>query len=194
MSSISTPYRRMMASRVPLTSPLRFGIARCSGPGSRSRSGWGSKSPSGRPVPGDGPVRGWTDRSCTQQSEPCSAKQFDYPWSPLPAGVTECSFGALSNDRDPPASPYTKHRTATPLSWATCCRRPSILAATPDPAQVQVIGFSKGWFLIEAGPNLDLPFDATPTPSSIRRLAIDIVRRPGLGPGQHADGGCCATR
>ena len=85
----------------PYTSPLRFGIKGCSGPWFEVEVGVSFKTPSGKPVPGNGPVHGWTDRSCTQQSDPCSAKQFDYPWSPLPTGVTECNFAALSNDRDP---------------------------------------------------------------------------------------------
>ena len=147
----------------PYTSPLRFGIARCSGPWFEVEVGVGFKSPSGRPVPGDGPVRGWTDRSCTQQSEPCSAKQFDYPWSPLPAGVTECSFGALSNDRDPAG--LAVHEAPDTSAAVLGHLLPPTVNIGGDArirAQVQVIGFSKGWFLIEAGPNLDLPFDADP--------------------------------
>ena len=147
----------------PYTSPLRFGITRCSGPWFEVEVGVGFKSPSGRPVPGDGPVRGWSDRSCTQQSEPCSAKQFDYPWSPLPAGVTECNFGALSNDRDPAGLPVHE---APDIDAAVLGRLlPPTVNLAGDArirAQLQVIGFSKGWFLIEAGPNLDLPFDADP--------------------------------
>ena len=58
---------------------------------------------SGKPAStADGTVRGWTDRSCTKQGDgPCTPVQFDYPWSPLPAGVTECQVGAVINDPDP---------------------------------------------------------------------------------------------
>ena len=45
-----------------------------------------ARTPSGKPAStADATVRGWTDRSCTQQSHPCRGEQFDYPWSPLPA-------------------------------------------------------------------------------------------------------------
>jgi hypothetical protein len=147
----------------PYTSPLRFGITGCSGPWFEVEVGVGFKTPSGQPVPGNGPVRGWTDRSCTQQSDPCSAKQFDYPWSPLPAGVTECNFGALSNDRDPAGltvleAPDTNAAVLGRLLPPTV----NIGGDAKIRAQVQVIGFRKGWFLIEAGPNLDLPVDADP--------------------------------
>jgi hypothetical protein len=138
------------------TTPLSFGIMGCSGP-------WfevevvRNKTPSGKPLPGNGLVRGWTDRSCTQQDGPCSLKQFDYPWSRLPAGVMECNFGAVSNDRDPAGLSVLE----APDSNAAILGHllPPLVNAAGDAKvreQVQVIGFRKGWFLIEAGPNLDL--------------------------------------
>src|SRR5262249_36411941 len=60
------------------------------------------KTLSGRSASPDGTVRGWTDRACAQQqNKPCEGRQFDYPWSPLPSGLTECDIAALSNAADP---------------------------------------------------------------------------------------------
>jgi len=103
-----------------------------------------------------GTVRGWTDRSCSQQQNgPCRGKQFDYPWSPLPAGVTECNFGALSNDPDPAGlnvreAPDRNARVLGRLSPPTNIGGDTIVLA-----DVHVIGFQKAWFLIEAGPYND---------------------------------------
>jgi hypothetical protein len=105
-------------------------------------------------------VRGWTDRSCTVQDRgPCTGKQFDYPWSPLPAGVTECNFRALSNDPDPVglnvrAAPDRNAAVLGRLSPPTDIGGGPMVAA-----EVRVIGFQKGWFLIESGPfnDADLP-------------------------------------
>jgi hypothetical protein len=111
------------------------------------------KTPSGKPASTDGTVRGWTDRSCTSQDRgPCRGTQFDYAWSPLPAGVTECSFGALSNDPDPAGlnvreSPDRNARILGRLSPPT-----NIGGNTIVLAEVRVIGFQKDWFLIETGP------------------------------------------
>ena len=99
-------------------------------------------------------MRGWTDRSCTQQqNRPCDGSQFDYSWSPLPAGVTECNFPALSRDPDP---------AGLNLHEAPDGNAP-VVGRLPPPtdlgdgdtkvlAEVEVIGFRKGWFLVEAGP------------------------------------------
>jgi hypothetical protein len=105
----------------------------------------------------DGTVRGWTDRSCTKQKDgPCTAVQFDYPWSPLPAGVTECQFRALSNDPDPAG---LNVRDAPDRDARVLGRLPPrdvgpLLQNTGSfivRAEIQVIGYRKGWFLIEAG-------------------------------------------
>jgi hypothetical protein len=114
----------------------------------------GVKTLAGKPASADGTVRGWTDRSCPQQRDgPCKAKQFDYTWSPLPAGATECNFYALSNDRDPAGlnvreAPDAAARVLGRLMPPTAILGSDIKVA----AEVRVIGFQKGWFLIEAGP------------------------------------------
>ena len=122
----------------------------------------GTKTPSG--VWGPGLVRGWTDRSCVEQDGPCSAKQFDYPWSPLPAGVTECNFGALSNDRDPAG--LTVHEAPNRNATVQGRLLPPTVNIRGDAkvrAPVQVVGFRKGWFLVDAGPHFDLrPLDTDP--------------------------------
>jgi hypothetical protein len=79
--------------------------------------------------------------------------------APLPAGVTECDFGALSNDPDPAGL----NVRAAPDSNAPVVGRllppTDIGGGTKVAADVHVIGFQKGWFLIEAGPyyDADLP-------------------------------------
>jgi hypothetical protein len=111
------------------------------------------KTPSGKPASTDGTVRGWTDRSCTTQDRgPCVGTQFDYAWSPLPAGVTECNFGALSNDPDSAGlnvreAPDRNARILGRLSPPT-----NIGGNTIVLTDVRVIGFQKDWFLIETGP------------------------------------------
>jgi hypothetical protein len=118
----------------------------------------------------DGTVRGWF-RSCTTQNRgACQGKQFDYPWSPLPAGVTECNFGALSNDPDPMGlnvreAPDRNARILGRLSPPVDIGGNTIVLA-----EVRVIGFHKGWFLIESGP-LNAPCAAgrtAPAPRSSR--------------------------
>ena len=118
------------------------------------------KTPAGKPASMDGTVRAWTDRSCTTQDRgPCRGTQFDYAWSPLPAGVTECNFGALSNDPDPAGlnvreAPDRNARILGQLSPPV-----NIGGNTIVLAEVRVIGFQKDWFLIETGPDNpnDLP-------------------------------------
>jgi len=101
-----------------------------------------------------GTVRGWTDRSCTKQHDgPCPGVQFDYPWSPLPAGVTECQFRALSNDPD---SAGLNVRDAPDRNARVLGRLLSRhVGGEIVRAEVQVIGYRKGWFLIEATPYYD---------------------------------------
>ena len=109
-----------------------------------------AKTLSGKPAStADGTVRGWTDRSCTLQDDPCRSKQFDYPWSPLPAGVTECQFGALSNDPDPAG---LNVRDAPDRNARVLGRLPPVdIGGESVLAEIQVIGYRKGWFLIEVG-------------------------------------------
>jgi hypothetical protein len=105
---------------------------------------------SGKPAAtGDGMVRGWTDRSCTEQHRPCMGEQFDYPWSPLPAGVTECRFRALSKDPDPAG---LNVRDAPDRNARVLGRLPPVdIGGESVLAEIQVIGYRKGWFLIEVG-------------------------------------------
>jgi hypothetical protein len=129
----------------------------------------------------DGTVRGWTDRSCARQGQgPCPGEQFDYPWSPLPAGVTECSFRALSNDPDP-AGLEVRDAPA---------RNARVLGRMPPPreiggydvlTQIQVIGYRKGWFLIEAGPYSDTELaPGRPRPYSGRGWVAGSLLTTGL--------------
>jgi hypothetical protein len=114
-----------------------------------------AKTLSGRPAAAaDGTVRGWTDRSCTARSDgPCPAAQFDYPWSPLPAGVTECQFRAISNDPDPAG---LNVRDAPDRNAHVVGRLlPRHVGGETVQAEVQVIGYRKGWFLIESTPYYD---------------------------------------
>ena len=94
-------------------------------------------------------VRGWTDRSCTEQHGPCTGEQFDYPWSPLSAGVTECNFRALSNDPDPAG---LNVREAPDRNARVLGRLPPVnIGGESVREELQVIGYRKGWFLIEVG-------------------------------------------
>jgi hypothetical protein len=109
-----------------------------------------AKTVSGKPASTAGEtVRGWTDRSCTKQGDgPCTPVQFDYPWSPLPAGVTECNFRAVIDDPDPAGlnvrdAPDRNARVLGRLS-------PPTDVGVIVRAEIQVIGYRKGWFLIDA--------------------------------------------
>jgi hypothetical protein len=114
----------------------------------------GAKLLSGKPAPNkNGAIRGWTDRSCTEQRNQCLPAQFDYAWSPLPAGVTECDMKTISADRDPKGL----NVRASPDAHS------AVLGQIPPPsgaadvgvdlaADVLVIGYKKGWFFVEAGP------------------------------------------
>lgn len=111
------------------------------------------KSTSGKVVsPPGGMIRGWTDKSCPEQHGACLGSQFDYSWSPLPAGVTECSFGALIDDPDPSG---LEVRAAPDRNAAVLGRvlpTTYLEKVTRVRTEVTVIGFRKGWFLVEAGP------------------------------------------
>ena len=116
----------------------------------------GAQTPSDEPVAGM--VRGWTDRSCVWSNPPCQEPQFDYPWSPLPAGVTECNFKALSNDHDP-AGPNVRDAPDGNARIIGHVQPPSYIDHAKELAEVQVIGYKKGWFLVELG-----PYDPTDLP------------------------------
>jgi hypothetical protein len=117
-----------------------------------------AKTVSGKPAStADGTVRGWTDRSCTKQSDgPCTGVQFDYPWSPLPAGVTECQVGAVINDPDPAGlnvrdAPDRNARVLGRLPPRDTVALPQSTSNFFVLPKIQVIGYRKGWFLIEMG-------------------------------------------
>jgi hypothetical protein len=113
-----------------------------------------AKTLSGKPAStADGTVRGWTDRSCTEQHGPCTGQQFDYPWSPLPAGVTECQFRALSNDPDPAG--LNVHDAPERAARVLGRLPPVDIGGESVLVEIQVIGYRKGWFLIEATPYHD---------------------------------------
>jgi hypothetical protein len=114
-----------------------------------------AKTLSGKPAAAaDGTVRGWTDRFCTKQDDgPCTAAQFDYPWSPLPSGVTECRFRALSNDPDPAG--LNVRDAPDPNARILGRLLPRHVGGEIVQAEIQVIGYRKGWFLIEATPYHD---------------------------------------
>jgi len=119
----------------------------------------GAKTMTGAPASADGTVRGWTDRTCADPdfNGKCASRQFDYPWSPLPSGITECNFSAFNRDRDPAGL----NVRAEPDANARILGR---LPTLTDPPQAystfgaDVIGYKNGWFLIEHG------FEAVWTP------------------------------
>jgi hypothetical protein len=141
---------------------------------------------SGKPAAAtDGTVRGWTDRSCTKRSD-CMEAQFDYPWSPLPAGVTECNFRALSNDPDPAGLNVrdAPDRNARVLGRLPPGRNLYNLSVR---AEIQVIGYRKGWFLIEMG-RVDPP---TTIPMCRRRQSLTGAAAGSRGACWRRD--CCAA-
>ena len=88
------------------------------------------------------------------------------PTRPLPAGTTPCHFAAMSNDVDPNglnvrAEPDGRAkllgRLPPPLVWAGDVRWY---------AEATVIGFKKGWFLIEGGEADDQVDDKTGEPAA----------------------------
>lgn len=122
----------------------------------------GAKTLTGEAASADGTVRGWTDSTCADPdfNGKCASRQFDYPWSPLPSGITECNFSAFSRDHDPAGL----NVRAEPNANARILGR---LPAANDPQAystfgADVIGYKKGWFLIEHG------FEAVWTPQRPR--------------------------
>jgi hypothetical protein len=112
----------------------------------------GAKTLTGEAASANGTVRGWTDRTCADAdfNGRCASRQFDYPWSPLPSGITECNFSAFSRDRDPAGL----NVRAEPDGNARILGR--LPTATDSPQAystfgADVIGYKKGWFLIEHG-------------------------------------------
>ncbi len=143
------------ADGIPGT-PYNFPLKRiigCSGPWFEVE-GWlpGAKTPSGKPVAGNGMVRGWTDRSCIRQDGVCEEKQFDYSWSPLPAGVTECRFRALSRDPDP-AGLNMREAADKNARVVGRVRKLHIDGYGSVLGEVTVIGYKKGWFLVALDPS-----------------------------------------
>ena len=136
-------------------------ILACKGPWLQVEFGLpGARTVFGKPISPDGLVRGWTDRSCAEK-EPCRGGEFDYPWSPLPSGVTECDFKALSRDPDPAGLNVRE----APDKNAPIVGRvlpPMKIQGEKVLADVHVIGYAKGWFLVELGPYAveDMPHDA----------------------------------
>src|ERR1700677_3435117 len=120
----------------------------------------GAKTSSGEPASAGGTVRGCTDRTCADPdlNGKCVSRQFDYPWSPLPSGITECNFTAFSRDHDPAGL----NVRAEPDGNARILGRLPLGRLEPnDPYSTfgaDVIGYEKGWFLIEHG------FEAVWTP------------------------------
>jgi len=124
----------------------------------------GAKTLTGEPASANGTVRGWTDSTCAD-SDPdkqCAPRQFDYPWSPLRSGITECNFSAFSKDRDPAGL----NVRAEPDGKARILGRLPLSRMEPnDPYSTfgaDVVGYKKGWFLIEHG------FEAVWTPQRPR--------------------------
>jgi hypothetical protein len=124
----------------------------------------GAKTLTGEAASANGTVRGWTDRTCVDPdfNGRCASRQFDYPWSPLPSGITECNFSAFSKDHDPGGL----NVRAEPNGNARILGRLPLGRLDPnDPYSTfgaDVIGRRKGWFLIEHG------FEAVWTPQRPR--------------------------
>ena len=124
----------------------------------------GAKTLTGEPASANGTVRGWTDSTCADPDPngQCTSRQFDYPWSPLPSGITECNFSAFSKDRDPAGL----NVRAEPDGKARILGRLPLSRMEPnDPYSTfgaDVVGYKKGWFLIEHG------FEAVWTPQRPR--------------------------
>jgi hypothetical protein len=115
----------------------------------------GVKTLSGQPASSDGTMVGWTDRSCPAgpEGEGCKPAQFNYPWSPLPAGIVECNFSGFSKDADPAG---LNVRAGPDANARILGRLPPPIKNGPDSnfsflSEAQVIGYKKGWFLIESG-------------------------------------------
>jgi hypothetical protein len=124
----------------------------------------GATTSSGEAASAGGTVRGWTDRTCADPdyNGRCASRQFDYPWSPLPSGITECNFSAFSRDPDPAGL----NVRAEPDGSARILGRLPLGRLEPNAPYstfgADVIGYEKGWFLIEHG------FEAVWTPQRPR--------------------------
>jgi hypothetical protein len=73
---------------------------------------------------------------------------------PVPAGVTACTFGAISKDPDPAGlnvrdAPDPNARVLGHLL------PPTDIGGATVAAEVKVLGYRKGWFLVDAGPYPD---------------------------------------
>jgi hypothetical protein len=124
----------------------------------------GAKTLTGAPAPANRTVRGWTDRTCAELdfNGKCVSRQFDYPWSPLASGITECNFSAFSKDSDPAG---LNVRAEPDANARILGRLPMGRLGPNDPYSTfgaDVIGYKKGWFLIEHG------FEAVWTPQRPR--------------------------
>jgi hypothetical protein len=109
----------------------------------------GLKTVSGAPASREGTVLGWTDRSCAEgdKDDLCRRRPSNYPWSPLPAGIVECTINVDNDDRrglDVRAEPRLDARIVG--------RMPAPALDGPNKGLspwAQVIGYKEGWFLIE---------------------------------------------
>jgi hypothetical protein len=112
-----------------------------------------AKTLTGEAASANGTVRGWTDRTCVDPNfnGRCASRQFDYPWSPLPSGITECNFSAFSKDHDPAG---LNVRAEPDGNARILGRLPFGRLGPNDPYSTfgaDVIGYKKGWLLIEHG-------------------------------------------
>ncbi|WP_158818345.1 hypothetical protein [Methylocapsa sp. S129] len=141
----------------------------------------GVKTVAGAPASRDGTVIGWTDRSCPDyDDEGCRLRQFNYPWSPLLAGIAECNFLAYNDDRrgldvraEPDANAHIVGRLPAPIKDGP---HSGFLSTA------QGIGYKDGWFLIEGAPEGEEQFP----PETIRfsgrgwvpadRIAVQVLR------------------
>lgn len=114
----------------------------------------GAKLLSGKPAPNkNGTIRGWTDYACLEQRGECRETQFNYPWSPLPAGITECGMKTISVDRDPKGLNVRAAPDANaPVLGQIPPPSDTAGAGVNQAADVQVIGYKNGWYFVEAGP------------------------------------------
>ena len=133
-----------------------------------------------------GTVRGWTDRPCTKgrRSVHASAVRLSLVAA---AGRRDGMPTSARSSTIPtrPGSTYATHRTGTLVSSAVCRHLghwPHIVRA-----EIQVIGYRKGWFLIEMR-------GAPPYYSRSGAAPAKALYRPRLGRGEHADGGTAARR
>jgi hypothetical protein len=84
---------------------------------------------------------------------PIGASAQGDPSAPLPAGVTECRFRAFSSDPDPAG--LNVRDAPSPNARVLGRLLPRHVGGETVQAEVQVIGYRKGWFLVEATPYPD---------------------------------------